>query len=274
MVEYFVFVYWRSSFSYTQKLLFYFLSNWMGYGRGDSFPFDFEPNGFPFCSKSKGKLSPRSYPIQCERNWKYSFVSVWFPLPHTKAYWFVAWCKVILFSAVSDHPLGFACEHESILRLHFNHNIEIKYILNYKSVYKIQTIIYSGFYSKISKGLFIITSEPSEWSFNYQSYMGCLNNIQIALKPLKETGKKLKWIFFIILGLAKYFKTMNQPCPVWPGTIVTLFDVLCFRRYERYGREILIQSSCKSSIFAMKIWDRCNFCSLENMRFSATYQFR
>ena len=39
----------------------------MGYDRGDSFPFDFEPNGIPFSSKSKGKLSPRSYPIQCER---------------------------------------------------------------------------------------------------------------------------------------------------------------------------------------------------------------
>jgi len=26
--------------------------------------------------KSKGKQSPRSYPIQCERNWKYSFLSV------------------------------------------------------------------------------------------------------------------------------------------------------------------------------------------------------
>ena len=48
----------------------------MGYDRGDSFPFDFEPNGIPFGSKSKGKLSLRSYPIQCERKLKYSFVSV------------------------------------------------------------------------------------------------------------------------------------------------------------------------------------------------------
>jgi len=42
----------------------------------DSFPFDFEPNGIPFGSKSKRKLSPRSYPIQCERKSKYSFLSV------------------------------------------------------------------------------------------------------------------------------------------------------------------------------------------------------
>ena len=49
----------------------------MGYDRGDSFPLDFEPNAIPFGSKYKGKLSPRSYPIQCERNLKYSFIGVW-----------------------------------------------------------------------------------------------------------------------------------------------------------------------------------------------------
>ena len=48
----------------------------MGYDRGDSIPFNFEPDGNPSASKSKGKLSPRSYPIQVERKWKYSFVSV------------------------------------------------------------------------------------------------------------------------------------------------------------------------------------------------------
>ena len=47
----------------------------MGYDRADGFPFDLEPNGLPFGSKSKGKLSPRSYPIQCKRKWKYSFLS-------------------------------------------------------------------------------------------------------------------------------------------------------------------------------------------------------
>ena len=40
----------------------------MGYDRGDSFPFEKE--------NSKGKLSPRSYPIQYGRTWKYSFLSV------------------------------------------------------------------------------------------------------------------------------------------------------------------------------------------------------
>ena len=47
----------------------------MGYDRGDSFPFDFKPNVIPFGSKSKGKMSPWSYPIQFERKWKHSFFS-------------------------------------------------------------------------------------------------------------------------------------------------------------------------------------------------------
>ena len=55
-----------------RKLYFHFLSHLMGYDHGDSFPFDFEPTG----SKPKGKLSPRSYPIPCERKWKYNFLSV------------------------------------------------------------------------------------------------------------------------------------------------------------------------------------------------------
>ena len=49
----------------------------MGYYRGDGFPYDFERNGIPFGLKSKGKPSPRSYPIQCERKWKYIFQSVY-----------------------------------------------------------------------------------------------------------------------------------------------------------------------------------------------------
>ena len=34
--------------SQARKLDFHFLSYWMGYDRGDSFPFDFEPNEIPF----------------------------------------------------------------------------------------------------------------------------------------------------------------------------------------------------------------------------------
>ena len=50
----------------------------MKYDRSDSFPFGFEPNEILFVSKPKRKLSPRSYSIQCERKWKYSFLSVQF----------------------------------------------------------------------------------------------------------------------------------------------------------------------------------------------------
>ena len=48
----------------------------MGYDRGDGFSFNFEPNGIPFGSESKGKLSPRLYPNQFERKWNTSFLSV------------------------------------------------------------------------------------------------------------------------------------------------------------------------------------------------------
>ena len=50
-----------------RKIDFFFLSNRMGYDRGDSFPLAFEPNGFSFDTKSNGKLSPRSYSIQFQR---------------------------------------------------------------------------------------------------------------------------------------------------------------------------------------------------------------
>ena len=40
-----------------RKLYFHFLSYWMGYDHGAIFSFHFEPNGFPFGSKFKGKLT-------------------------------------------------------------------------------------------------------------------------------------------------------------------------------------------------------------------------
>ena len=53
-----------------------FLSNRLEYDRSDSFPFDFEPNGITFSSKSKGKLPLRSYSIQFEETWKCVVLSV------------------------------------------------------------------------------------------------------------------------------------------------------------------------------------------------------
>ena len=67
----------HSRASLRKLIVFHFPSNWMRSDSGDSFPFDFEPNGFPFGSKSKGKLSPRSDLIQFERRWNtISFLSV------------------------------------------------------------------------------------------------------------------------------------------------------------------------------------------------------
>ena len=46
-----------------RKLCFHFLSHWMGYDPGDSFPFNFEPNGIPFGS-----------------NWIIKWHSIWFKI--------------------------------------------------------------------------------------------------------------------------------------------------------------------------------------------------
>ena len=50
-----------------RKLYFHFLSQGMGYDRGDGFRTKWK---FHLVQK----LSPRSYPIHCERKWKYSFL--------------------------------------------------------------------------------------------------------------------------------------------------------------------------------------------------------
>ena len=52
-----------------RKLVFYFLSNSMRYDRGDSFPFDFEPNGIPFGSKSRKENCPHDHiPFKMQGN--------------------------------------------------------------------------------------------------------------------------------------------------------------------------------------------------------------
>ena len=43
--------------------------------------------------------------------------------------------------------------------------------------------------------------------------MGHLDDIQTALKPLKQIEKKCIYIFITILGLTESFKTMNRPNP-------------------------------------------------------------
>ena len=78
-----------------------------------------------------------------------------------------------------------------------------------------------------------------------------LDDIQTALRSLKKIRKKYKEICMTNLGLAESFKTMN-----WPGQTVTLFDGLFLGKVKRYGRKNLTQTSFKSTICAIKIWDR------------------
>ena len=48
-------------FTLRAKIHIHFLSNWMEYDRGDSFPFDFELNGIPSGTKWKGNLFMHVY---------------------------------------------------------------------------------------------------------------------------------------------------------------------------------------------------------------------
>ena len=57
----------RSS-STLRKLYFHFLSHWMGYDRGDSFSFDFEPNGIPFGSNRKENCHHDHIPFNVKGN--------------------------------------------------------------------------------------------------------------------------------------------------------------------------------------------------------------
>ena len=58
---------WLSVSFPLRKLYFHFLSHWMGYDRGDSFSFDFKPNGIPFGSENrKENCHHASLPENCE----------------------------------------------------------------------------------------------------------------------------------------------------------------------------------------------------------------
>ena len=51
------------SFLTLRKLVFHFLSNCMGYDRGDSLPFDFEPNGIHWVQNRKENCHHDQVPI-------------------------------------------------------------------------------------------------------------------------------------------------------------------------------------------------------------------
>ena len=78
---------------------FWLLPNWKEYDRSDSFPyliisiwnkysfpFGFEPNGIPFGSESKGKLSLRSYSFQFKRSQKSIYLRLCFSKPYKRGH--------------------------------------------------------------------------------------------------------------------------------------------------------------------------------------------
>ena len=73
----YIYDYWNCSYCRcTEKTIFPFPFALNGIWSWWQFFFRFsESNRIPFGSKSKRKLSPRSYPIQCDRKCKYSFLS-------------------------------------------------------------------------------------------------------------------------------------------------------------------------------------------------------
>ena len=64
--------------------------------------------------------------------------------------------------------------------------------------------------------------------------MGCLEDIQTALKPQKKS-EKIEIIFYnnFRINLTELFKTVNRPVAGRPDLTVTLFDSLFMENYER-----------------------------------------
>ena len=69
---------------------------------------------------------------------------------------------------------------------------------------------------------------------NQQSYMGHLDDIQTALKPLKKSEKieiqSYEYFSIIYLNYLKRRNGPTRPNPTWPGLTVTLFDCLFLQK--------------------------------------------
>ena len=81
--------------------------------RGESFLFNYELKSIPFGTKLKGKLPPRSYPIQFERKWKYSFLGLGVGFCLVLAKFFTATCMVwrlkLLVVCLTSRNLCYTC---------------------------------------------------------------------------------------------------------------------------------------------------------------------
>ena len=124
---------------------------------GDSFLFDFERNGIPFGSNSKGKLWPRSCPIQCDRKWKYSFLSPWgldgAPINHEERLQCLS--SIHLFSAYK-----------------FQYGAKYIHIYQISRLYKLTLIVFCEWVTKWSQ-----YSPNLDWA---KFYIGCTRGIMGA----------------------------------------------------------------------------------------------
>ena len=144
----------------------------MGYDHGDSFPFDFEPNGIPFGSKSKRKLSPWSYLKKMEIY--FCECSKLTRMPHSCAMWiniqfsygliqserYNRWLNVIRALPVQSRGEG------GLMNLHSANETALPGIISPLSKQSISTLLFLPplFFLKVSKFLEytrILTKIPS-----------------------------------------------------------------------------------------------------------------
>ena len=70
---------------------------------------------------------------------------------------------------------------------------------------------------------------PLQWLKMSEANEVPINKHSNSFETFKKIGKKLKYIFMTILGIAELFETINRPGP----TVMTLSDGLFFRKYQR-----------------------------------------
>ena len=91
----------------------------MGYDRGDSFPFDFEPNGITFGSKLKGKPSPDHIPFNLKGNGyiDFSVYCICFRSNNNSIHTLSMYGGVTLSSNITHNFTGCVC-YRALLRTH------------------------------------------------------------------------------------------------------------------------------------------------------------
>ena len=120
--------------------------------------FNFEPNGNLFGSKSKGKQSSRSYPIQCERKCNISFLSVPSEDFHSERekQWKRIW-QQLRFPSSNEHIGSTRCVHSSL-----------------KSVLHRSVYIYTEAYTLICVATYVINTDMGTYSEQHFDSTDCV----------------------------------------------------------------------------------------------------